>query len=144
MYVLFDSSVYIGALRTGGNAPLLMQRWAGESPIWLSSVVLEELYAGAGPSVTRLLEKMESDFAGVKRVLTPNSKDWTRTGRILAQIGKKYGYEQVGKSWLTNDTLIATSASRQGIKVITANQRDFARLAEFCTLSWQTHAIPGS
>ena len=144
MPVLFDSSIYIEALRTGGQAPLLMQRWAGESPIWLSSVVLEELYAGAGPAVVPLLEKMERDFGGAKRVLTPSSKDWVRTGRILAQIGQKYGYEQIGKSWLTNDTLIATSAARQGITVISTNKRDFERLAEFCSLQWQARTTQGS
>jgi predicted nucleic acid-binding protein len=94
MPVLFDSSVYIEALRSGGDTPLLIQRWAGESPIWLSSVVLEELYAGAGPAVVPLLEKMERDFGGVKRVLTPSSKDWVQVGKILARIGQKYGYEQ--------------------------------------------------
>ena len=144
MPVLFDSSVYIEALRSGGDTPLLMQRWAGESPIWLSSVVLEELYAGAGPAVVPLLEKMERDFGGVKRVLTPDSKDWVRVGKILARIGQKYGYEQTGKSWLTNDTLIATSAARHGITVITANRRDFARLAEFCPLQWQARTVQGS
>jgi predicted nucleic acid-binding protein len=141
MPVLFDSSVYIEALRAGSDAPLLMQRWAGDSPIWLSSVVLEELYAGAGPGIVPLLEKLERDFEGVKRVLTPTPKDWVRTGRILAQISHKYGYEQVGKSWLTNDTLIATSAARHGITVMTANGRDFARLAEFCSLQWEAISL---
>jgi hypothetical protein len=32
---------------------------------------------------------------------------------------------------LTNDALIATSAGRLGIRVITANERDFTKLAEF-------------
>ena len=140
MPILFDSSVYIDALRAGGQAPLLVQRWAEESPIWLSAVVLEELYAGAAPAVVPVLEKMARDFGGVKRLLTPTSADWSKTGRVLAQIGRKYGYEKIGKSWLTNDALIATSAARQGITVITANQRDFEKLAEFCPVQWQVKA----
>ncbi len=143
MGVLFDSSIYIEALRAGGEAPLLLRRWAGESPIWLSAVVLEELYAGAGPGVLPLLEKMERDFAGVKRIVTPNLKDWAKAGRILAQIGQRYGYEQIGKAWLTNDALIATSAARDGITVITANRRDFEKLAEFCPLQWRVKMAQG-
>jgi predicted nucleic acid-binding protein len=42
----------------------------------------------------------------------------------------KHDYEQFGEGRLTNDSLIAMSAGRLGITVITANARDFARLAE--------------
>ncbi len=51
MPILFDSSVYIAALRQGGASTVLLLRWAQESPLWLSSVVLEELYAGANPQI---------------------------------------------------------------------------------------------
>jgi len=37
--------------------------------------------------------------------------------------------------------LIAISAGRQGITVITANERDFRRLAEFRTFQWQVASI---
>jgi predicted nucleic acid-binding protein len=44
--VLFDTSIYITALRVGDDAALRLRRVAGGAPVWLSSVVLEELYAG--------------------------------------------------------------------------------------------------
>jgi predicted nucleic acid-binding protein len=137
MPVLFDSSVYITALRVGSEAALMLQRWERESPLWLSSVVLEELYAGANPDDHRVLEKLERDFERARRVLIPNLSDWTQAGRVLARLAQKYGYERIGQARLTNDALIATSAARTGIIVLTANQRDFARLAEFCPLQWQ-------
>lgn len=140
MPILFDSSVYIGALRAGGAA-IPLQRWARESPLWLSSVVLEELYAGATNADHRILEKLERDFDRAKRVLVPNLSDWTQAGRILCRIAEKYGHEQIGRTRLTNDALIATSAARAGITVITANHRDFVRLAEFCPLQWQVRAM---
>jgi predicted nucleic acid-binding protein len=143
MPVLFDSSVYITALRVGSDAALLLQRWARESPLWLSSVVLEELYAGANPNDHPVLEKLERDFDRARRVLTPNLTDWTQAGRVLARLAKKYGYECIGQARLTNDALIATSAARTGITVLTTNQRDFARLAEFCPLQWQARAVQG-
>jgi predicted nucleic acid-binding protein len=56
---------------------------------------------------------------------------------LLGHVGQRYGYERIGQARLTNDALIAASAARCGITVITANARDFARLAEFCPLEWR-------
>jgi predicted nucleic acid-binding protein len=140
MPALFDLSVYITALRVGAEAALLLQWWA-RAPLWLSSVVLEELYAGANPNDYRILEKLERDFERARRVLIPNLSDWTEAGKLLARLAQKYGYEQIGRSRLTNDALIATSAARGGITVLTANQRDFARLAEFCPFQWQARGV---
>jgi predicted nucleic acid-binding protein len=137
MQVLFDSSAYIGAFRGNRDAELIFERWRGKAPVWVSSVVLEELYAGADAAGRRLIEKLERDFERARRVLVPNLGDWTQTGRMLAKIGAKYGYERIGQARLTNDALIAASAARCGIAVLTANARDFARLAEFCSLEWR-------
>lgn len=141
MSFLFDSSIYVNTFRIAGEAPVLFQRWERESPLWLSSVVLEELYAGADRAASRILTKLEHDFELAGRMLTPNHGDWTRAGKLLAKLGKKHGYEEIGRARLVNDALIATSAARHGIIVITANSRDFARLAEFCSLQWQTKAV---
>ena len=141
MPILFDSSVYISALRPGGDAALLAQRWAMESPLWLSSVVLEELYAGSKPDGRRALEKLERDFAKAGRLLVPNLGDWTSAGRTLAAISQEFGYEKIGKARLTNDSLIATSAARKGIKVLTLNARDYALLARFCPLQWEARSF---
>ena len=142
MPILFDTSVYITALRQGGASTVLLQRWAQESPLWLSSVVLEELYAGANPTTDRrILEKLERDFERANRVLVPNLGDWGLAGKILAVIAQKYGYEKIGRARLTNDALISTSAARNGITVISTNSRDFALLAQFCPVQWQTRVV---
>ncbi len=141
MPILFDSSVYIGALRIGDEAALLLQRWARQSPLWLSSVVLEELYAGANRADRKVLEKLERDFQKVNRVLVPNLTDWSFAGRILAAVAQAHGYEKIGSARLTNDALISVSAARSGIQVITVNARDFTLLAQFCPLQWQTIAL---
>jgi len=137
MAFLFDSSIYVDAFRKAGDASILFQRWEQQSPLWISSVVLEELYAGADPAGSKILEKLEYDFEQVGRILTPNRGDWIRAGKALARLGRKYGYEQIGQARLVNDALIATSAARVGITVFTSNHRDFVRLAEFCQLKWQ-------
>jgi len=141
MPILFDSSVYVTALRSGGDRLVLLQRWAREAPLWLSAVVLEELYAGAQSSDRKVLEKLERDFAKANRVLVPSLADWTFAGRILANIAQAHGYEKIGRTRLTNDALIATSAARNGIQVITANVRDYELLAEFCALQWQKRML---
>lgn len=133
---LFDTSVYISALRRGSDAVLAIRRLTADAPLWLSCVVLEELYAGAGDRERRLVERLERDFDKVKRILVPNLTDWTQTGRVLARLAAKYGYEQIGQGRLTNDALISMSAARLGIRILTANERDYRRLAEFRAFEW--------
>jgi predicted nucleic acid-binding protein len=139
--ILFDSSMYISALRRGSDAALTLRRLAPDAPLWLSSVVLEELYAGAGGRDRHVVERMERDFERAKRILVPNLSDWTQTGRVLARLAAKYDYEQIGRGRLTNDALIGMSAGRLGITVVTANERDFSRLAEFRPFQWQVSSV---
>jgi len=135
--VLFDASIYITALRAKDEATLSLRRIAGSEPLWLSAVVLEELYAGATAPNRQVVERLERDFDRAGRILVPNLSDWTQTGKVLARLAAKYDYEQIGKGRLTNDALIAMSAGRMGITVVTANLRDFSKLAEFRPFRWQ-------
>ena len=118
----------------GGDPSLLSHRWTAEAPLWLSSVVLDELYAGSRTENRRELERLERDFEKARRLLVPNLGDWTTAGMLLAGIAEKHGYEKIGQARLTNDALIAISAARCGIRVLTVNSRDYALLARFCRL----------
>ena len=138
---LFDTSIYISALRRGDEAALALRRLAAGAPLWMSAVVLEELYAGCGDRERRVVERLEHDFERAKRILVPNLTDWAQTGKVLARLATKYGYEQIGRGRITNDALIAMCAGRTGVRIITANQRDFHRLAEFRPFQWQVSAI---
>ncbi len=103
--------------------------------------MLEELYAGAGDRERRVVERLERDFERAKRILVPKLGDWTHAGRVLARLAQKYDYEQIGQGRLTNDALIAMSAGRLGICVLTAKERDFRRLAEFRAFQWQVITV---
>jgi len=138
---LFDSSIYITALRRGGDAVLALRRFTIDAPLWLSAVVLEELYAGAADRDRQIVERLERDFDRAKRILVPNLSDWTQAGRVLARLAAKYHYEKIGQGRLTNDALIAVSAGRLGVRVITANERDFKRVAEFRAFQWQVTVL---
>lgn len=138
---LFDSSIYIAALRAGDDTSLALRRVTANVPLWLSAVVLEELYAGSSDRDRHAVERLERDFDGANRILVPNLRDWSHAGKALAHLALKYHYERIGRGRLTNDALIAMSAGRLGITVITANERDFSRIAEFRSFQWQVAKV---
>jgi predicted nucleic acid-binding protein len=133
---LLDSSVYVSALRSEEAAVALDQLTAG-TILWLSAVVLAELYAGARERHREVVEQWERDFERAGRILVPNLSDWIHAGKVLRRLADKYDYEKIGRGRLTNDALIAMSAARTGIRVITANEKDFRKLAEFHSFAWQ-------
>lgn len=141
--VLLDTTIYITALRSG-DASILSQRrvsLTGEDesrPMWLSAVVSSELLVGAGDERARgELLRMEREFEKLDRLLVPTRGDWLLAGQILAQIGAKHGYEQVGRTRMMNDALIALSARSKGLTVLTKNAGDFERIAEFRKFEWR-------
>ncbi len=107
-------------------------------PVWLSVVVLQELYSGASSiSSKRNLVKLEHNFDKANRLLVPLKTDWISAGKILNNIGEKYGFELIGKARLTNDALIAMTAARNGMTLFTANAKDFGKIAEFRAFDWR-------
>lgn len=141
--ILFDTSVYISALRKGDQSILNLRRAArlgGQQtqPLWLSVVALEELLVGAVDAKTRkefLL--MEREFYRIGRLLVPDRQDWILAGQILSKIGSKHGFDLVGRARMINDALIATSAARLGLTVLTKNPGDYQRIAEFRHFNWE-------
>jgi predicted nucleic acid-binding protein len=134
--VLLDSSIYVAALR-GKDALLRLERIAAGTVLWLSAVVLEELYAGAGTRDREYVEELEQRFGQAGKILVPSLDDWSHAGKLLQRLALKYDYEKIGRGRLTNDALIAMSAARMGIQVITTNEQDFRKLAEFRDFAWQ-------
>lgn len=119
------------------------KREARDRPLWLSIVVLEELLVGASDRrMKKLLSHLERDFERAGRLLVPLQSDWTASGQVLALIGKKYGYEEVGRARMINDALIAMSASRNGIIVQTINDDDYRKIAEFRPFEWERVSLP--
>jgi predicted nucleic acid-binding protein len=60
--VLFDTSVYIKSLREKDDSLIRTRSVAPGTTLWLSSVVLEELYAGARKGATKVVDKLDRDF----------------------------------------------------------------------------------
>ena len=87
--------------------------------------------------IIKILTKFEDEFTKIQRLLLPNQTDWSIAGQILNKIGEKYGFDKVGKARLTNDTLLAMSVARTGLKLLTANAKDFRLISEFREFDWE-------
>ena len=79
----------------------------------------------------------EREFLKLNCLLVSVQRDWSLAGQVLAQVGAKYGYEQVGRARLTNDALIAMSVARRGFTVVTRNAEDFKKIVEFRPFQWE-------
>jgi predicted nucleic acid-binding protein len=135
--VLFDTSMYLRSLRSGPEAMIPLEKSVRGRPLWLSSVVLRDLYAGVNLADKKIVEDLEREFGRAGRILAPTLADWSEAGRLLVKVRQKYGYEKQGLGRLNANALIAASASAVGVAVLTATPEDFNRLAEFCPLRWQ-------
>jgi len=129
--VICDTSIYIPFINQGIAHPAVFSETSAPL-LYMSSVVVSELYAGAHDSQSiKLLDKLHQTFQNVGRLIVPNDEDWRQTGGIIAKSGKEYGYDATYLSHLQNDILIACSARRIGAFVLTKNEQDFVRIREF-------------
>jgi predicted nucleic acid-binding protein len=129
--VIFDTSIYIPFINQGIAYPTTELNIGKPIP-YMSAVVIEELYAGAFDRVSiKLLDRMYEVFEKLGRLIAPEASDWQKTGKIIAKLGNKYGFEDTFLSRITNDILIALSARRIGAVVVTHNTKDFLKIREF-------------
>ena len=136
--LLFDTSVYIG----------FPKHVEGIDPGWLSSVVVQELMAGAtGRSVLKKYENLSHLYARKNRLLTPNDEAWRTAGRILNHMLNDASRSDAGrrrpklsndkKQSIIRDVLIAVSAKQHGVTVISDNE-DFPLLQGYYDFRWQS------
>lgn len=129
--VIYDTGVYVEYLCHGDLAQAV-ETSTRLGIVHLSVVVAEELLVGApdGPAL-RFLERLIERFAAVDRLAVPERLDWLRSGRAIREVGRRYGYEMVGRARLTNDALILATALRLGATVVTRDVNDFALLQDY-------------
>jgi predicted nucleic acid-binding protein len=128
--VILDTSIYIPFINAGISHPVLELEY--KPLFYMSAVVIEELYTGAFDIVSvRLLDKMYETFKDLGRMVVPEASDWQKTGKVVAKLGQKYGFEEKFLFKITNDVLIAFSARQVGAVVVTFNLKDYSRIKEF-------------
>ncbi|MBI4124656.1 MAG: PIN domain-containing protein [Deltaproteobacteria bacterium] len=128
--IVLDTSVYIPLLRQGRLPGSIIQTRG--STLYLSAVVAQELYAGAGDRQTqKSLDQLYHVFQKNNRFIVPTGKDWAECGVTLAKIGKKYGFESIKKGRLVNDVLIALTCKQIAAVLLTTNHKDFQVIRSF-------------
>ena len=129
--VIFDTSIYIPFINQGIEYPAIELN-IGKPIIYMSAVVIEELYAGAFDNASiKLLDRMYDTFEGIGRLAAPAASDWQRAGKVIAKLNQKYGFEDKYLAKIANDVLIALSARQIGAIIVTNNTKDFLRIKEF-------------
>ena len=133
MPVLLDTNVYLDALKSATGAtrferqflPLVFQTY-------LSSVVVEELYAGAlDDRAARLVERQVGALKRVGRLVTPLFEVWEKAGRLVAMITRREPGRKRKVQQMLNDILLALSARRMGADLYTLNRDDFKLIQRY-------------
>ena len=148
-YVL-DTNLFIRGFRDpSANADLQRFHLLFAPFEYLSAIVAQELLAGAQTSVDRrkLRRHVLGLYARRRRVVTPSTNAWERSGTVLAELVCREGLElhRVSKAF-GNDILLALSCREAGLVLVTDNARDFKRVARVTSFEfiepWPAAAAP--
>src|SRR6266571_3219107 len=109
---------------------------------FMSAVVIQELAAGARDnSRLKELHAAQKRYEKEGRLLVPDGEDWWFAGKILNSITRRFkskrsgrpkGMSQAEQQRVLRDVLIARTARREGVLVITSDISDFARIQPYC------------
>jgi predicted nucleic acid-binding protein len=130
---LIDTDVYIDFLQNGKFHVEIARIYAEHTPgIYFSSVVIEELLAGAiFPAERKNVETLYLPFERAGRVVTPTHVNWKETGEVLARIFREQPSFRSKLPQIVVGCLIALSARTIGATVYTRNQADFELIQRF-------------
>ncbi len=123
-----DTNIYIDLFT---NPNLYEDIFISEGPIYLSSVVLMELLAGAhAKNEKKKIKSLASLFKKLGRILIPTGLDYEQAGEILVRLQNIKGYNIRKSSSITNDCLIAASVRNIGGVLYTQNKKDFQAMQD--------------
>ncbi|MGI8617889.1 MAG: type II toxin-antitoxin system VapC family toxin [Gemmatimonadaceae bacterium] len=126
-----DTNVIIDGLRDSGIGLELENFYDEFAPfLYLSAVVVHELRTGARTADLKRIEKhFFAPFERRGRVFAPTYTTWTRAGDVLRELGEHANTRVVTRSFAC-DVLLGLSCREAGVTLVTANTRDFARIAD--------------
>ena len=129
--VTFDANIFIR-----------YERQPFPRSFYMSAVVLQELVAGANDASTiKDLERTRLEYRNANKLLVPNEEDWWHAGLVLNALQRGRRSRKTGKIpkmsvaeryRIINDVLIARTAKRAGVIVVTDNVNDFRKIRNFC------------
>lgn len=142
-WMLFDTNVYVGALREGLGGVSFARLQDAAPRTFLASVVSAELRAGAIDAAGRtLVIDLVKRFERLGRVVVPSGGSWNAAGDVLARIARLEPALRTKVRGLWNDALIALSANQIGATVVTENMHDFELLHRY--VRFELEAAPGA
>lgn len=129
--LLLDTTVYID--RAAGRLPVRLRALIDAALLFHSAVALGELAVGVAnvrPGSSgwpRLRDHYTALFAAVpaSRLLTPDAQTWTDAGLVAGTLARTQRLQPHQRTACLNDALIALSAAKAGVPVLTANRNDF-------------------
>jgi predicted nucleic acid-binding protein len=128
---VFDTSLYIRILLDGRFAERAAPALRRIAPrLYLSSVVRAELTQGArGQTGRALVDRVARGLERVGRIVTPSDDDWLEAATVQSRLWDST--PSLRSKHLLHDILIAASARKIGARLVTDNERDFARIARW-------------
>jgi predicted nucleic acid-binding protein len=133
--VVLDTNVLIGFFRNPGHREEFEAR-TSRPLLFMSSVVLLELLAGCRTQrEERALASFMKPFESARRVITPDHACFREAGRVLAGMGRD-GIGAEHRRRVLNDVLIAVTASRAGMVVVTYDKGDFSMIEKHTPVRW--------
>ncbi|MGH7355954.1 MAG: type II toxin-antitoxin system VapC family toxin, partial [Candidatus Rokuibacteriota bacterium] len=131
-WLVFDTSVYIAALRGGLESAAAEALRTTIPRTYLASVVAAELHAGAtSERGRRAVLAVTQPPARAGRVVTPSATSWIQAGDLLSELRHRDPGLRSRLTRLWNDALIALSARQVGAAVVTTDLRDFVLLGRY-------------
>lgn len=125
-WVVFDTNVYVTALREGVNGAAFARIRERAPRTFLASVVAAELRAGATDQSGRgAVLELADQFDRLGRIVTPDARSWSLAGDLLGEIRRREPGLRAKISSLWNDALIALCARQIGAAIVTDNLKDF-------------------
>lgn len=123
--VVLDTTEFIETLRHPDRVPALTRAYRFRR-LWLTSVTVAELYAGARSArEARVLDRIVDTFARADHLVTPTPDEWKYSGQLIARCIRRYGAIEP-RDHLA-DVLIVVIAARLRGTVVTANLVHFER-----------------
>ncbi len=117
----------------------------------MSAVVIEELTAGAQDGAeTRELKAALEKYYEANHLLVPTYNDWYEAGKVIYAIQQGNKSKKTGakppmapdiRCRIINDVLIARTAKRKGVAVVTYNMRHFEAIKRYCAVKLINAAI---
>jgi predicted nucleic acid-binding protein len=102
----------------------------------LSSIVVEELYAGAlDAQAIGLVERYVGVLERAGRVIAPTFQDWKEAGKLVARATQKETSRKTKVQQMLNDILLALCARRIGADLFSFNREDFQLIQRYKAFS---------